>query len=357
MSDHAFNLIKPYINGCESKTGTQLWVTDENISHSHITAVRPADNLYVISNRFDTYQALKQRGFNIRLNDFDMSSIPVQHFDCIYYRVSKEKAVVHHIINCAAEYLNVNGCLLVSGYKNEGIKTYIDKATRYLGECSKRERGKNSSQLAVINCQNGVREGDRLDDKHYSQTRIINSKDDIEFVSKPGLFGWNKIDQGSAFLVEHLPQFMQRQAPHMEKPICIADLGCGYGYLSVMAHRLLATKIIATDNNAAAVNVCKQNFKRHGIDGEVVLTDCVEGIDHQVVDVVLCNPPFHQGFAVDSNLVSKFLIGCHRLLALGGSALFVVNSFIPLERRAADLFTHVEVLNNNRHFKLVVLIK
>ena len=33
----------------------------------------------------------------------------------------------------------------------------------------------------------------------------------------------------------------------------VLDLGCGYGYLSIRASRVTKAKIIATDNNAAAI--------------------------------------------------------------------------------------------------------
>ena len=41
--------------------------------------------------------------------------------------------VVHHIINQAPKVLNPHGQLVICGYKNEGIKTYISKAESYLG--------------------------------------------------------------------------------------------------------------------------------------------------------------------------------------------------------------------------------
>ena len=72
-------------------------------------------------------------------------------------------------------------------------------------------------------------------------------------------------------------------------------------------------------------------------------------------DLLLCNPPFHQGFTVDGTLGNKFLNSANRLLATGGQALFVVNSFIPLEQGAKQYFRRVEVLANNGSFKLVAM--
>jgi 16S rRNA (guanine1207-N2)-methyltransferase len=58
---------------------------------------------------------------------------------------------------------------------------------------------------------------------------------------------------------------------------------------------------------------------------------------------------------VDGSLGTKFLYSANRLLAAQGQALFVVNSFIPLEQRAKHYFKRVEVLANNGSFKLVAM--
>ncbi|MCB7212868.1 methyltransferase, partial [Lactiplantibacillus plantarum] len=43
------------------------------------------------------------------------------------------------------------------------------------------------------------------------------------FLSRPGVFAWDRIDPASALLAEHLPADLAGRA---------ADLGAGYGYLS-----------------------------------------------------------------------------------------------------------------------------
>src|SRR5690606_35317646 len=46
---------------------------------------------------------------------------------------------------------------------------------------------------------------------------------DGRFLSRPGVFAWDRIDAASALLARHLPGDLQGRA---------ADLGAGYGYLS-----------------------------------------------------------------------------------------------------------------------------
>ena len=72
-------------------------------------------------------------------------------------------------------------------------------------------------------------------------------------------------------------------------------------------------------------------------------------------DVILCNPPFHQGFDVERTLTESFLAASARLLKKRGQALFVVNSFIALEKVAGRYFGEVTAVADNKRFKLVLL--
>jgi 16S rRNA (guanine1207-N2)-methyltransferase len=111
---------------------------------------------------------------------------------------------------------------------------------------------------------------------------------------------------------------------------------------------------VATDNNAAALIAMRRNAEHHGLAVEVVATDGAQGIDGPF-DLVLCNPPFHQGFTMEDTLTARFLADTAQVLSPQGAALFVVNAFIGLEKEACKHFKQVSVLAHNRSFKLVRL--
>src|SRR5690606_9948663 len=77
--------------------------------------------------------------------------------------------------------------------------------------------------------------------------------------SKPGLFGWNKIDQGSEFLIQSLPAMLGTMP---RPPASLLDLGCGYGYLTLMTKDLPLQGRVLTDNNAAALFTARHNCDR-----------------------------------------------------------------------------------------------
>lgn len=349
-TDLSLQRLYPLLNQADEHS---IWIADEHVYSEPLPSFKGT----AITNRHDTFTKLKAAGIQVLYNDFDFSSFSPKSCTAMFYRVSKEKPVVHWAINNASKLLKTGSSLYLSGEKNDGLKTYADKAGKRLGEKAGLSKDGNSYLAELVQTDADT---PNLDDKDYTQLRLIKHSEAIDIYSKPGVFGWDKIDRGSHFLVQHLPQALQRM---QEAPSTLLDLGCGYGYLSLMAHFSMnstsindskPTRIVATDNNATAITACRKNFQRHQINGEVIADSCAESI-REKFDLILCNPPFHQGFDVESQLTKRFLQATQQRLSNKGAAFFVVNQFIPLEKLATGLFKSVKTLENNGSFKLILL--
>ncbi len=336
-----------------------LLIADENTDPIVISSVNFHVNTTILSNRFDITEIPSTDTTKILFSDFDFDALN-KTFDICVYRISKERPVCHHVFNTCLSLLNKNGVLIIGGKKNEGIKNYHEKLVKTLGfQGQLRKNG--DDYTAVLRAPENRRPRTLLDDKNYTQLRPIQSKDTTpSFFSKPGLYGWNKVDQGSLFLIDTIINDLPRINA---KPARVLDLGCGYGYLSLSILNAMndgsiadVEELIATDNNAAAVLATTQNISQHpsaeSLSYYVVADNCAAGISTPV-DLLICNPPFHQGFDNCRNLTKLFLNTTKRLLAKNGVAYFVVNSFIPLDSLASDIFKYVTVLRNNRQFKVI----
>lgn len=323
---------------------SRLWVTGEQAG-----ALQPPQNLTILTNRVDVVQRLRAHGVDCALNDFDFSAWPARSLQSVYYRISKEKAVVHHVINQALLRLRPGAHLWLAGYKQEGLKTYLDKAAG--GGEKSLQKGPRGALLGCIRRSADVPVP--LPDSNYPELREVHLEPGLTVLTKPGIFGWDKIDAGSRFMVEQLQAHQHTLWP--APPQRLADFGCGYGYLSLMAARLWpGVECVATDSNVAAVAACNANFDRAGVRGEAVAADCGDRLAG-LFDAVLCNPPFHQGFHTVGNLGERFLRRASQLLSSSGFAIFVVNQFLPLERLAAPFFSDVRELARNRSYKILVL--
>jgi 16S rRNA (guanine1207-N2)-methyltransferase len=344
MADAAFQAVFPSL---QAVCGRTLWVADEN-ALSAVQSVSARPDLYVLSNRYDVVAAALIAGHQAQFSDFNFSIFPEKFFSRIVFRIAKEKPVNHYVFNHAFRLLDNGGEFHIAGLKNEGIKTFIAKLGDVFG-------GKQSSKFGLGYlgkfCKAGnTQQGADFDDQQYQDLRMVETAT-LNFYSKPGLFGWDKIDQGSQFLGQYLPDVLLR---YPRQPESLLDLGCGYGYLTLMTRDLLLSRRVATDNNAAALLAMQCNATHYGMQVDVVADDAGASISEHF-DIILSNPPFHQGFSADSDLTDKFLKNTRRLLAREGAALMVVNAFIGIERIANQYFTRVETLANNGAFKLLLL--
>jgi len=325
-----------------------LWCLDEHIlaQPDADTPSLSSETLTILSNRWDQTDRASRTGMNAHFSDFDFGQWADGSLDRVFYRVSKEKPVVHHIINQAGRCLKPGGQLVLCGQKTEGAKTYIEKAAAYLG-CPQKARKQGNLYVAQLP-HSGIL-GQPLDDSDYPTPRPIFDEDGVQFYSKPGLFGWQKRDRGSALLWTEV-------APRLEASGArtVLDLGCGYGYLGLLTHRLPLERRVLTDNNAAALAMAAHNAERNGVTARVIGADCGKSID-ETFDAVLCNPPFHQGFNVSGDLTDRFLHSARAHLNPGGQAWFVVNRFIPLEQKARGLFASTELLADAEGFKVFEL--
>ncbi len=323
-----------------------LWFADEQFQ-----SIDPAwldhPTIQVISNRYDVWQRFTQQGINAQFSDFVIKDLPPATPQKVYHRIAKEKPVVHHVINQAASLLAPGGELWLAGAKREGIRTYCAKAAALFGTPAEVHKQGMAYLGRIVRSTQPA--GPTLDDNDYPRLRPIATTHGMTLLSKPGLFAWDKIDRGSALLAEQLPDWLRRLRPKH-----LVDLGCGYGYLALMAHHHGVEPIVATDNNAAALLACQANFAAQGVNGAVVAGDCGDGLD-QRFDALLCNPPFHRGFTHHGDLTEQFLAAIARLLSARGRALVVVNRFIPVLRLAEKRFRRCRLYAENSSFQVFEL--
>ena len=315
-----------------------LWIADENSKPLLMQGFDFAGDL--LTNRWDIAKLAEHHAGRGFFNDFRFSELE-RHYRRIVYPVSKEKSVVHHVINHSPLLLGQGGELVLMGGKQSGIKSYATKAAQYFqGEKALRKHGSEYASVSTFQGRDHI--SSLLDDNRYTEMRQPPALGGL--YSKPGLFGWDKVDFGSALLAEQFGHYPPDSGNR------VIDLGCGYGYLSARLAEHVRCHITATDNNAAALLACERNFHSKAIDGVVVPSDAGSDLQANSADYLICNPPFHQGFQVEGDLTDRFLQQGARLLRSGGQALYVVNEFIPLARKAQAHFSSVELLRKESGF-------
>jgi 16S rRNA (guanine1207-N2)-methyltransferase len=133
------------------------------------------------------------------------------------------------------------------------------------------------------------------------------------------------LDEGTAFLIRHIPSDIRG---------AVLDFGCGSGALGATIKSLNpGCEVSLVDSNAFAVVSAQRTFSANGLTPrEIRPVDGLDGVGDGRFDMIVSNPPFHQGVGTDYNVVARFLQSCERHLHPDGVVLMVANRFLPYER-------------------------
>lgn len=161
----------------------------------------------------------------------------------------------------------------------------------------------------------------------------------IDAWSAPGVFAWDRIDPGSALLLETLPALRGR----------VADLGAGWGALTrAILRRAPGTEIDAYEADARA-RAC---LGKNAPSVNAIWHDVSTGLTGGPYDAIVSNLPFHDPRGEDRAMAEKFARAARAGLAPGGAFYAVANVHLPYEKTLDAVFGRVERLAARGGYKV-----
>ena len=172
------------------------------------------------------------------------------------------------------------------------------------------------------------------------------------FVSRPGVFAWDRIDPASQLLAEHLPSDLRGRA---------ADLGAGYGYLSdeLLKRCPGIASLDLYEAEARALALARRNLADAAarLQLRYLWQDVTAGLS-ETYDVIVTNPPFHaQQSAARPDIGRAFIAAAAAALVPGGRLWLVANRNLPYELELDANFGSVRIVAQQQGFKIIEAIK
>ncbi|MDY6947043.1 MAG: class I SAM-dependent methyltransferase [Pseudomonadota bacterium] len=175
---------------------------------------------------------------------------------------------------------------------------------------------------------------------------------DGRFMSRPGIFAWDRIDIASVLLAEHLPEKLAGRA---------ADLGAGFGYLSaeLLTRCPGITTLHAYEAENRALELARVNLQsfeaRTPIDYR--WHDVAAGLP-DTYDVIVTNPPFHAQRGIDRpDIGRRFIAVAAEALRPGGRLWLVANRHLPYEKVLSENFGVVRTVVQRHGYKIIEAVR
>ncbi|WP_454864011.1 methyltransferase [Pseudomonas hormoni] len=159
----------------------------------------------------------------------------------------------------------------------------------------------------------------------------------IELLNHANVFCREGLDIGTRAFLPHLPTNLGAAR--------VADLGCGNGVLAIAsALQNPEAHYTLVDESFMAVQSAAENWRAALGDRDVIVRpgDGLAGQEPQSLDVVLCNPPFHQQQVVGDFLAWRMFQQAREALVVGGALYIVGNRHLGYHSKLARLFRGVE---------------
>ena len=192
-------------------------------------------------------------------------------------------------------------------------------------------------------------------DEKFTQTKTWQLENsNISIKNYANVFAREKLDIGARLFIQHLPESTNDKT--------VIDLGCGNGVVGLsLLKNNPTTQLTFTDESHMAVASAHANVKINFVESEnncqFMVNDCLTDIEPQSVDVILCNPPFHQQSATTDHIAWQMFKDSYRALKKGGELRIVGNRQLGYHIKLQRIFGNEKLIASNDKFVILSAIK
>lgn len=256
-------------------------------------------------------------------------------YDFVLIQIPKNMSFFEDILCNLTQHLHAQSKIICGSMVKHLAPTSFDLLNKYIGKTST-SLAQKKARLVFADF-----EKDQVQSPYPLTVKIESFE--TPFTNHSNLFSRDKLDIGTRFFLEHIPRGDFKS---------ILDLGCANGIIGIKAKMINpSAKILFSDDSAMAIESAKTNFtKNFKEDAGFFWTNCFEGQPKNTLDLVLCNPPFHQGNTIGDFIAWQMFQDAYDALKAGGILRVIGNSHLGYQMKLKKLFGNSNIVATNSKF-------
>ncbi|MDR6290318.1 MULTISPECIES: class I SAM-dependent methyltransferase [Inquilinus] len=295
-------------------------------------------------------QSVRQHATALEQAGLTVSPAVEGRFPLVLVLPPRQREAARTLLARALDQAVSGAAVVVSLANTDGARSIEEDLVRLAGPVE--SLSKNRCRVFWVRPQDGA--GDLALRAEWALLDAPRPVAEGRFLSRPGLFAWDRIDPGSALLAAHLPADLKGHG---------ADLGSGFGTLSaaILERCPDVTALDLYDAEARALDLARRNLAP--LAGQTALDflwhDVAGGLaPGRRYHFIVTNPPFHDGGRADRHDLGRaFIAAAAAGLKPKGRLWLVANRHLPYEATLEKAFTMVRSVVEDGPYKVIEAAK
>jgi len=312
----------------------------------------------------DSYISSQGIAKNIEINQLDntnitqlnsLDTLPID-IDIILFKIPKSKYLL------IAQLIQIKKSIEQYSFDKKPVFIAADRAKdihRSTLALFEKHLGTTTTSLAVKKARLVFCQFDQKQTYNYPYPTVwslTNNTLKCDFIisNHANVYAREKLDIGARYFIENLPYVKENSQ--------VIDLGCGNGVigLTILANQPTAC-IQFFDESHMAITSAKVNIKTNlpelAAQCQFHLNDCLTNVESNSVDLILCNPPFHQQAATTDHIAWQMFKDSFRVLKKGGELRIIGNRQLAYHIKLKRIFGNEKLIASNDKFVTQSAIK
>lgn len=295
--------------------------------------------------------------FEMNINAIKSTDDFTQVYDIVLFKEVKNQAFLTDQMNQLSKHIHSKSLIIGAIMAKNLQKNTLQIFSQTLGSCQASLTWKKARLLTVHVDEKMIEH--RKKDHSLTISKVLleqaeNEENPETLYSYANVFSRNKLDIGTRFLLQNLPQHKSYQR--------IIDLGCGNGVLALkMAQYNPQAHITCLDESYMALASAKltldKNLPKEHPEILYQADHAMTHIESNSADLIVCNPPFHQEYVVGDAIAWLMFQQAHKVLQKGGELWIVGNRHLSYHLKLQKIFSNHQVIDANKKFVIIKATK